>query len=422
MKNRKLAKIYYVDLWGLREEKYKYLFENDVRITDWQELKPIAPYYFFVPKDFALQEEYEKFWKVTDIFKEWSSGVTTHRDHFVVGFTEREIIQRLKVFIGNLSDELVKRGLNLKDTRDWKVRESREKAKEENLVEKIHTYAYRPFDIRHVCYSFSLIERGHNRWKLMKHLLKRNVCLLCMREVVIRAGFSHIFVTNAISDRRMLLSNRGAPYFFPLYLYPDEPVTAIHELPLQNKSKLERMPNFTPEFLQAIKESLGFEPTPEEIFYYIYAVLYSPTYRKRYEEFLKIDFPRLPLPSDYEVFKALSHLGKELVELHLLKAPALDETEIGFPKSGSNRVEKVSYDEINQIVLINKEQFFEGISKEVWEYRIGAYQVMEKYLKDRKKRKLSLDEINHYMKVEKAIRLTTELQGKIEDVYRKIEV
>jgi len=413
----KEKKIYYTDLWELRERKYKYLFGNDVQTTIWQELKPIAPYYFFVPKDFALQGEYEKFWKVTDIFKERSSGVTTHRDHFVVGFTRREIIQRLRVFTGPLPDELVSQSLNLKDTGTWKLSEARQKIKDQRLEDKIYPYAYRPFDTMFVCYEPSLIDRP--RLPFMNNLKRGNIAFLCMREVVIESGFSHIFVSDRISDRRIFLSNRGAPYFFPLYLYLDEPEGQLFNNEIL---KAQRIPNFTPEFLQALKASLSLEPAPEEIFYYIYAILYSSTYRKRYEEFLKIDFPRVPLPSDYEVFKGLSNLGKELVDLHLLKASALDETEIGFPKGGSNRVEKISYDKENQRVFINKEQYFEGISKEVWEYRIGAYQVMEKYLKDRKKRKLSLDEVNHYMKVAKAIRLTIGLQEEIEDVYRKIEV
>jgi predicted helicase len=211
-------------------------------------------------------------------------------------------------------------------------------------------------------------------------------------------------------------------YVFPLYLSPAKPVGAIHELPLQNKSQPQRISNFNPGFLQAIKTSFGSEPTPEEIFFYIYAVLYSPTYRKRYEEFLKIDFPRIPLPSNDEVFKVLSNLGKELVDLHLLKHSSLNETEVGFPNVGSNKVEKVTYAEEDQKVFINKDQCFEGLSEEVWEYRIGAYQVMEKYLKDRKGRKLSLDEINHYMKVSKAVRLTIEFQEKIDSIYRQIEV
>jgi predicted helicase len=181
--------------------------------------------------------------------------------------------------------------------------------------------------------------------------------------------------------------------------------------------KLERTPNFTPEFLQAIKSALGTEPTPEEILYYIYAVLYSHTYRKRYEEFLKIDFPRVPLPHDYKKFKNLSELGKELAELHLLKHPSLSETGIVFPVSGLNTVEKVRYEEENRRVYFNKEQYFEGISKAVWEYQIGAYQVMAKYLKDRKGRELSLEEIEHYMRVAKAIERTIEVQEKVEKVY-----
>jgi predicted helicase len=419
------VKVFYADLWGLREGKYKYLFENDVRTTNWQELEPFAPYYFFVPKDFALQVEYERFWKVTDIFKEWSSGVKTHRDHFVVGFTKEEIVQRLRVFTGNLPDDLVKQSLNLKDTRDWKLKEGREKVKQEKLENKIYPYAYRAFDNMRICYSFSLIEQGCDRWDLMKHFIssdKGNIVLVTTRQLT-STQFNHSFVTDKVSDM-CFISNKGreSNYFFPLYLYPEKPVGAIHELPLQNKSQLQRISNFTPAFLQAIKESSGKELTQEEIFYYIYAILYSPTYRKRYEEFLKIDFPRVPLPSNKEIFEKLSNLGKELVEIHLLKHPSLDKTETGFPISGSNKVEKIVYDEKNRKVFLNKEQYFEEVSKEVWEYRIGAYQVMEKYLKDRKGRKLSLDEINHYMKVAKAIQLTIKLQEMIDDVYRKIEV
>jgi predicted helicase len=410
--------VYYADLWGLREEKYKYLFENDVRTTKWQELKPFAPYWFFVPKDFALQAEYEKFWKVTEIFTEWTEGVKTHRDHFVVGYTKEEIIRRLRIFTGKLPDEMVKGSLKLKDTRDWNLSEARKRASFELLQKEITKYAYRVFDNRLVCYSSNLIE--FDRSIIMKHFLgKENVGLSLTRRLR-DPTWKHVFVTSLITDKT-LVSSKDNCCFFPLYLYPDESVGANHELPLRNKSQANRIPNFSPEFLQALRERLQTHPTPEEIFYYIYSVLYSPAYRKRYEEFLKIDFPRVPLPSDYGVFKQWSDLGKELIELHLLKHPDLQKTGVGFPKSGSNKVEKVGYVEEGQKVFINKEQFFEGVSKKVWEYQIGAYQVMKKYLKDRKGRKLSLDEINHYMKVAKAIRLTIELQQKIDDVCGEAE-
>ncbi|MDI6891904.1 MAG: N-6 DNA methylase [Actinomycetota bacterium] len=416
-KPQKEKKVYYADLWGLRGEKYGYLFENDIEITKWQELKPVAPYYFFIPKDFALQAEYEKFWKVTDIFKRWSSGVKTHRDHFVVGFTKEEIIRRLRIFTGTLSDELVGQSLNLEDTGTWKLTTARQKVNGQKLEHKIYPYAYRPFDTRWICYESSLIDR--DRWPFMGHLLKENISLVTTR-ILSKPPFAHVFISNVASDICLISTKtKETAYFFPLYLYPHEPGGQV-----SGKEALgaERISNFSPKFLQAIRESINSEPKLGEIFYYIYAILHSPTYRKRYEEFLKIDFPRVPLPSNYEVFKELSNLGKELVDLHLLESSALDETNIGFPKGGSNMVEKVFYDEESQRVFINKEQYFEGISKEVWEYQIGSYQVMEKYLKDRKGRKLSLDEINHYMKVAKAIRLTIELQKKIDNAYREIEI
>jgi type I restriction-modification system DNA methylase subunit len=415
-------KIHYADLWGLRKKKYEYLFKNDVQTTKWQELEPIDPYYFFVPKDFALQAEYEKFWKVTDIFKEWSSGMETGKDNKLVGFTPQE---RIKVFLDIFDSKVTLQDLkiyhDIKPTSGWRINQRRKEILEKGETfsrENIVSYAYRPFDIRYTYYS-NFLRRTHR--EIMNHLLKDNLCLVTSR-LLATLPFSHIFATSIVGDRCYIsIKTKETGYFFPLYLYPDEPVGAIHELPLQ-KIQTNCIPNFTPEFLQAIKESLGLEPTPEEIFYYIYAVLYSPTYRKRYEEFLKIDFPRVPLPSNKDSFKKLSDLGKELGDLHLLKPPSLDKTEIGFPKSGSNKIEKVTYDEKTRKVFLNKEQYFEGLTKEVWEYRIGAYQVMEKYLKDRKGRKLSLDEINHYMKVAKSIRLTIELQGRIDDVYRKIEV
>jgi len=433
---RQKAKVFYADIWGLREDKYKYLFENDVQTTKWQELEPVAPYYFLIPKDFALQAEYEKFWKVTEIFKVWSLGVTTHRDHFVVGFIKEEIIQKLRIFTGKLPDELVAQSLNLKGTGTWKLVEARQKAKTQRLEENIHHYSYRPFDNRWVCYDSLLIDR--DRRNVMQNILNRENLGLNLTRRLRDPIWRHVYSTSSITDKT-ILSSRDNCYFFPLYLYPDKLVGAIHELPLQDKSKPKRIPNFTPEFLQAFSSNIGIHvgaglvpaqqekatarvaPTPEEIFYYIYAVLYSPTYRKRYEEFLKIDFPRVPLPSNYDVFRELSDFGKELVDLHLLRHSDLEKTEVGFPKSGSNKVEKVGYAEESQRVLINKEQSFEGISNEVWEYRIGAYQVMDKYLKDRKGRKLSLDEINHYMKVAKAIQLTIGLQEKTDDIYRKTE-
>jgi len=402
-------KVYYADLWGLRSEKYEYLLGNDVEATRWQELRPAAPYYFFVPKDFALQEKYEKFWEVTEIFKEWGSGIITRRDTLAVAFRQDELQNRMLMFTNpDLPDSIVAESFKIGDTDEWNLHTARECVQNEKMHEFIKEYHYRPWDFRYIYYSDSVVSRTCKRW--MKHLLSENLALIATR-VITDIEEKGSFISTTIGD---IHSISGQGYFFPLYLYPGESKEQMF-------TEAGCIPNFTGEFLQTIKESLGTEPTPKEIFYYIYAVLYSPVYRRRYEEFLKIDFPRIPMPADYEAFKALSNSGKELVDLHLLKHPSIHETEVGFSESGSNNVERVRYDEAAQRVYINKDQRFEGISKEVWEYRIGAYQVMGKYPKDRKGRKLSLGEINHYMKVAKAIRLTIELQQKVDQLYARVD-
>jgi predicted helicase len=412
---QKEKKVYYADLWGQRQEtKYPYLLENDAETTEWQELRPTGPYYFFVHKEFALQEAYERFWKVTKIFKDWAVGIVTGKDEKLVGFAPQQIIKVFSdIFNPRVTLEELEFYHNLRETSGWNIKARRAGmlAKESFSQDKIVPYAYHPFDTRYTYYC-DFLERP--QYKIMKHLVKENITLVTTR-LLSSDTFRHSFITVHIGDKCFISNKtRESNYFFPLYRHSDGAEGQMF-------SEQERITNFTTEFLQAVKDSLGTEPSLEEIFYYIYAVLYSPTYRQRYEEFLKIDFPRVPLPNDYEAFKALSNLGKELVDLHLLKHPALQKTEIGFPESGSNSVERVRYDEATQRVNINSDQCFEGISREVWEYRIGAYQVMEKYLKDRKERKLSLDEINHYMKVARAIRLTVGLQGKVDEVYLRID-
>jgi predicted helicase len=416
---REEKKVYYADLWGLKDEKYDYLSRNDAETTEWRNVQPVAPYYPLVPIGFALQEAYEKFWKVTEIFKDSAVGIVTGKDARLVGFAPEEIIRVfLDIFDPRVTSEELAFYHGLVETSGWNIQARRVGmlGKDSFSKDRIVSYAYRPFDMRHTYYC-DLLERP--QYRIMRHLVEGNIALVTTR-LVSSNSFRHSFITVHIGDKCFISNKtRESNYYFPLYLYSREFEGQLFE---REAGEQRRTPNFTADFLQAIKQSLGVEPTPEEIFYYIYAVLYSPTYRQRYEEFLKIDFPRIPLPTDYEVFRALSTLGKELVELHLLKHAALEETEVGFPEVGSDKVDYVRYKEGEQRVYINKDQYFEGISKEVWEYRIGAYQVMEKYLKDRKGRKLSQDEINHYMKVAKAIRLTIELQGKVDEVYLKIDV
>jgi len=180
-------------------------------------------------------------------------------------------------------------------------------------------------------------------------------------------------------------------------------------------------PNIKPEILNTLSKTYKKDVSPEEIFYWIYAVLYSETYRTKYAEFLKIDFPMVPFTKDYKLFKKMSEYGNRLVNLHLLKSQELDSPIARFQGKGDNRAEKPKYDDKVGRIYINKEQYFEGIAEEEWEYQIGGYQVCDKWLKDRKDRILSLDEIQTYCRIVTAIKKTIDIQAAIDEVYEEIE-
>jgi predicted helicase len=223
------------------------------------------------------------------------------------------------------------------------------------------------------------------------------------------AAFNHCVATNLLTDAFVLEIKDGATTL-PLYLYPTE----------GEGQHITREPNLSPDFLKAIAGKLGYQPTPEDIFHYIYAVLHSPTYRTRYAEFLKRDFPRVPLTSDRKLFQALAAKGAELVALHLLESPSLQGPPVvRFDRGNGNLVEKVRYDEARQRVYINKEQWFEGVKPEVWNFHIGGYRVCEKWLKDRKGRPLIFADIAHYQKVVKALGETIRLMAEIDGLIRE---
>jgi len=233
-------------------------------------------------------------------------------------------------------------------------------------------------------------------------------------------------VTSIIGDICFVsLKTKESSYFFPLYLYPEEkqkkksnPFKTMVLLEPSEKYQT-KTPNLNKEFIKKLEITYKTKISPEEIFYYIYAVLYSNTYRKKYEEFLKIDFPKVPITADHKLFKKLSKIGEELVNLHLLKSPLLDKILAKYPVDGSHKVEKIIYDENKKRVYINKDQYFGDIEKEVWEYYIGGYQVLSKWLKERRDRKLT--DIEHYLKVITAIKNTIKLQQEIDKLYNEVE-
>ncbi len=182
-----------------------------------------------------------------------------------------------------------------------------------------------------------------------------------------------------------------------------------------------KKPNIAPALIETLANAYKKTPSPEQIFFYIYAVLYSNTYRTKYAEFLKTDFPRIPFTKDYKLFNKLAGYGEKLVDFHLLKSKELESTKVKGPGKGDNKVVKVRCDENEERVYFNQDQYFAGIQKEVWEYPIGGYQVCEKWLKDRKDRILTLQDVKHYRQIVISLAKTIKLQKAIDEIYQEIE-
>ncbi len=417
------ARVYHADLWGSREEKYCWLETHDVETTDWQLIAPKPEFYLFVPRDEAALERYDDFVKVTEIFPVHSVGIVTARDHFLIDFRKEALMHRLRLFSNlKVPDELVRETFGLKDSRYWKTSEKRKILQQDSSWEaKIVKCLHRPFDIRWLFYHTAFLARS--REEVMQHMLAgENLGLIVPRRVEIQGAWTHALVTDLIIEH-VVISAKTIDYLFPLYLYPD---TSKEDLFTSRPRGGEREPNLNPKIIEALSTAYGEEPTPEEIFFYIYAVLYAPTYREKYVQFLRIDFPRIPFTVDRNLFRELAALGRRLVDLHLLRSEELDPPLARFEGEGDNRVARTKsqgfrYEPQEEQVYINKTQYFAPVSQELWEYQIGGYQVLEKWLKDRKERQLTLEEIRTYCRIITAIAKTIEIQEEIDALYPQVE-
>ncbi len=407
-------KISYADLWGLRQEKYDWLKQNDLKSTKWKKLNPKSEFYFFVSRDEKYLSTYNKYPKVTDIFPVNSVGIVTSRDNFVIDKSKTELEKRIRMFRDTaLPDSMIKNAFNLSENKRWKIKKAREKIRSEKDWEKqIIPILYRPFDKQWIYYNNAVIERG--RKDLMWHMMNDNLGLITSRQA--QSGFRHVFISDGLASLNSTgtAGRYGSGYVFPLYLYP--------EINLYNGSEnYQRDINISPKIYEQIKKAYGKKPKPETILYYIYAILYSNIYRRKYAEFLKSDFPRIPFCTDFNTFKKIAKLGGELIALHLMKSKKLDKPACKFEGEGNNRVKDVSFDQSQKKIFINSGRYFAPVRKEIWQYQIGGYQVMGKWLKDRKAKNLGLDEIKHYCKIATAIKETMEMQKKIDKIYASAE-
>lgn len=459
------TKIFHRHVWGIRETKYEWLLEGenlDVR-KNWSELHPYSPFYLFVTEDRAISVEYIQGWRISELLPVYAAGMVTARDSLTVQFSEREIRHVVQDF-ASLPSEVARQKYSLgQDVRDWKVSLAQDDLNNhqvrEDFVAPVH---YRPFDFRFTYYTGQ--SRGFicmPRPEVMGHMLSgSNLGLISARSNK-SDTMNHFLVSRFITEAKTGEATTQST-LFPLYLYPNNvELFDTSEWPLSDKG---RRPNLSKAFVNQFSAKLGLEFItdgrgdlhhtfgPEDVFHYAYAVFHSPTYRTRYAEQLKIDFPRLPLTDDVELFRQLVMRGVDLVALHLLednyegaswkrhnKPSPLTKpiTRFWRGKNGTtvgamsksrvyDRDQKRIYLDTSEIKAGSYFEFLERVSAEealaIWEFQIGGYQVLHKWLYDRRAlgkepgRTLTDEDLNHYQRVVVALYQTRKLMASIDEV------
>jgi len=417
-KDKKLAQVFHFDLYGKRAEKYSFLLNNTLQTVQWSELELSEPQYFFVQKDFSLKEEYENGFSVQELFPVNSIGIVTARDNFTIHDTAKAARNTINEFI-KLDVETARKRFDLgNDARDWSVAGAQKDLTSNPDFSKIVEISYRPFDKRFTYYTGN--SRGFHcmpRGKVMQHFLKgENWGLVVSRQCV--NDWRYIFISKEIVEFNLTgtAGRFGSGYVFPLYLYPE-----TDKLFADNKRK----PNLNEAIIDEISIRLGARFTgesediedtfsPIDVLDYIYATLHSPSYREKYREFLKIDFPRIPYPKNVNKFWRLVELGGKLRRLHLLEDVEPQEGMADYPVAGSNEVVKPQY--VGDKVFINDTQYFDHVPPEAWNFYIGGYQPAQKWLKDRKGRTLNYEDIRHYQRIIRVLKETEEVMKEVDEV------
>ena len=502
------AKVFHAHLWGTRKHKYARLRESSTAETDWTELDPDSPFYLLVPQNKELIAEYRSAARVCDVMPINGMGITSARDRMVTDFDASPLVQRAELFRSSpSSDRDVCEELGVALKKGWDIPSARATLRnEDDLRALVEPVEYRPFDRRLILYHDSLVWRPVRQ--LMCHLRQPGNLAIVSFRAIRELPWAHVFVGKHLFMKEYA-SGLDNCFGFPVYVYPQLENTSSTQRELLfagpfPPSPAGRVPNLSPEFVAAMAERLGLTfvsdgvgdlglgsagaarnaavpaarasgdagvtrsaavPAagasgdagsagtfgPEDVFHYIYAVFHAPTYRARYAEFLKIDFPRVPLTSDLELFRALCGLGADLVALHLLEddyahaswvkagepcplaspitrypVPGDNTVAKGHPKylpPGTQNPEPGTRNPLpSGRVYISKDdrragtqgQYFEGVPPEVWGFHIGGYQVCEKWLKDRRGRRLSFEDLTHYQRVVVALRETIRLMSEVD--------
>jgi predicted helicase len=389
--------VFHAELWGSRQTKYVAAARGTLASHPWRKLEPDSPNWLFIPQSAIGRAAYNGYTSIASIFNIFVTGIVTARDGLVVGFSHKELKNRFdELADDSVSDEEIRQRYKVGDNYQWKLKEVRKTIENETFnPQVVFDYNFRPFDNRKLYNDSRLVFRP--RLEVMREFSKSNLGLVTTR---ITKDAGSVFCTeHAIAHK--CASTYDISYVFPLKLTAEE-----------------QKENLSSNFRVFLDDRFDHHYTPEEVLGYLYAILYAPTYRARYAEFLRIDFPRVPFPTSADDFEELSELGWELVQAHLLRQ--LPRTGLAkYHGKGDHTVETARYSTQELAMSINETQFFKPIPLAVWDFHIGGYQVLDKYLRSRKGRKLSLDEINHVAAVADSLAFTIEQMAKIDSAYNE---
>ncbi|PJA13059.1 DNA methyltransferase, partial [Candidatus Dojkabacteria bacterium CG_4_10_14_0_2_um_filter_Dojkabacteria_WS6_41_15] len=424
VKNRsskhKLGEVYHSELWGKREKKYEAL-QSNVNKLKWKKLDYLEPEYFFVHKNLELAGENNANFSIQDLFRLYSSGLKTERDSICIQSSISDIKNVVNDFY-KLDEISLKNKYSTYDTRDWKLKNAVNDVRRNIHSDLYKEVLYRPFDKRWTWYSGnSKGFIGTPGKKINSHMIYDNYSIITKRGQDFNSPPCHI--TNEIADIRVYSCPgvQGSDYMFPLYLYSENQLDSSTRKPnldekiiaeIAQKLKLQFIPDH--EHADSGKEGTF---NPLDVLDYVYAILHSPTYRERYKEFLKFDFPRIPFTSDQKLFWSLVEKGRVIRQNHLMEHPNSSSLITQYPVAGENEVINLKYSENK--VWINDTQYFDNVPQIAWDLYIGGYQPTQKWLKDRKGKKLTFDEVLHYQRIIVALVNTDRIMKEIDGLLPK---
>lgn len=458
-KSNQLGKVYHSELYGIRDVKYPFLIKNNISSINWNLLKNKEPFYFFKPFDYKVYEIYQNGFGVSEVFKVLASGIQTEFDDLSLHNDKNKAIEKLND-LKNLNIEEISNKYNYNDAKRVKIKKAIDDINTNEV--KVIPLEYKLFSQKQAIYTGQTNGiMGRPRFDTMRHIVNsENIGFVTMRTQVDTEIPNTYFVSKNSIDKNFY---GFQTYLFPLYLYPNEQDGIFTEE--------KRKPNLNQEIVDKIAKKLDLSFTnekvldtsaststrtdvtssdsrgtnelyreattfaPIDILDYIYAVLHSPTYREKYKEFLKIDFPRVPYPKDVKTFWELVALGGELRQIHLLESSKVEDYITSYEMADTSassvaendhnvittKIGKKDWEIIDQEkqlgrIWINESKYFDNVPVTAWEFYIGGYQPAQKWLKDRSERELKFEDILHYQKIIVALTETDRIMKEIDKI------